>query len=95
MDRIYQVVKKSKSLSCNKDFVAGLIKKVKNPESVQKTDLIDAAVPESLVENFNEIMQKDEEAADPELWKPDSLSFRYFNIVQHYKATKQVWIWWF
>lgn len=95
MDRIYTVVKKSKTLANNKEYIAGLIKKIKNPDSVAKTDLIDPAVPEELVKNFEEIKEKDEEQADAELWKPDSLCFRYYNILQHYKATKQVWIWWF
>jgi len=39
---------------------------------------------------FEEIRTKNEELADVELWNTESLCFNYYNILQQYKALKQV-----
>lgn len=52
--------------------------------------MVNAEIPPQLVAELQEITDKDEEAPDAELWTTDSLCFRYFNILQQYKTTKQV-----
>lgn len=63
---------------------------MKKPDKLQGTDFIQAEVPASLQQQFEEIKNKDEEKADNELWNTESLSFQYYNILHQYKTTKQV-----
>ena len=47
-------------------------------------------MPAQLIEEVTQIVSLDEEAPRLELWNTESLSFRYYNLLQNYKATKQV-----
>jgi len=47
-------------------------------------------MPAALIEEVQQILEMDEELPQKELWNTESLSFRYFNLLQQYKTTKQV-----
>lgn len=43
-----------------------------------------------LITQIELINAKDEEKQDSELWNPDSLCFRYFNMLQWFKVNNKV-----
>ena len=66
------------------------ITKMKRPDRLDRTDLVQGEVPIVLQPEFEEIRLKNEEITDTELWNVESLCFRYFNILHLYKTNKQV-----
>ena len=66
------------------------IPKMQRPDKLHPTEFVQAEIPAELVPAFEEIRVKNEELADAELWNTESLCYQYYNIVQQYKALKQV-----
>lgn len=58
------------------------ISKMKRPDKLDRTDFVHPELPPFMHTLFDEIRQKNEEVADPELWTTESLCFNYFNILQ-------------
>lgn len=54
---------------------------MKKPEKLEKTDFVQPEIPLQLQPEFAEILNKNEEESDGELWSTDSLCFRYYNIL--------------
>ena len=89
-DRILVAVKKSKACLPLKNAFDLSLKKIKAGGQPAPKDRIIAEMPAPLVEEVGQIANFDEEAPQAELWNTESLCFRYFNLLQSYKATKQV-----
>lgn len=92
--RVIDVIKKMPALAQLKQAFELSITKMKRPDRLERTDLVQGEVPVQLQVEFEEIRLKNEEITDPELWNTESLCFRYFNILHLYKTNKQVWIDW-
>lgn len=88
------MVKRNKQMAGLKSAFELSLKKMKKPDSLEKTDFVQGEIPVALHDEFEEFKSKNEELPDPELWNTESLSFRYFNTLHQYKATHQLWIEW-
>lgn len=89
-ERILAGVKKSKACAPLKSAFEPSLKKIKTGGAVPAKDRIPGEMPAQCIEEMQQIMSLDEEAPQQELWNTESLSFRYFNLLQQYKTTKQV-----
>lgn len=79
--RIIDVGKKIPAIASLKSAFELIITKMKRPDRLERTDLVQAELPPVLHPEFEDIRTKNEEIADAELWNTDSLCYRYFNIL--------------
>jgi hypothetical protein len=87
-DRINDTMKAVKAPSELRDRVSKIYKQIKKRERFED---IPADVPARLVADFHDIQTMDVEKFDEvEVWTPDCLSFRFYNLMQNYRATRGV-----
>jgi hypothetical protein len=66
-------------------------KKMKTPaKDLKQSDFLISTLPNETLRAFDECDKKNDELADADLWTTDSICFRYFNLLQEFKTTKQV-----
>mmetsp|Transcript_27121 Transcript_27121/g.36231 ORF Transcript_27121/g.36231 Transcript_27121/m.36231 type:complete len:280 (-) Transcript_27121:285-1124(-) len=93
-ERIIDVCKRIPAMSSIKSAFELAIPKMKRPDKLSATDMVQAELPAFMTPAFEDIRAKNEEIPDQELWNTESLCFNYYNILQQYKTTKQDWIEW-
>ena len=89
-ERIIDVTKRIPAVANLKAAFELAITKMKKPDKLDRTDKIQPGIPANIQSQFEQLREKNEEMAEPELWNTDSLCFTYYNILQQYKTTKQV-----
>lgn len=89
LERSYKLAKKSAQFPKDQDkaFQEVLVRLAKGV--LRPDDKVQEGIPESQFEEFRAIDQQDMEVWN-EGWKPESLCFRYLNILQMYKTKMEV-----
>ncbi len=85
-ERIMDMCKRIPNMAQFREAFSLALDKIKKPDKLSKTDMVQGEIPPSLMPVFDEVKAKNEELADKELWNTDSLAFTYYNILQQYKT---------
>jgi hypothetical protein len=80
-ERIIDACKRIPNMASFKGAFELALTKIKKPDRLEKTDMVQAEIPPSLITVFDEIKAKNEELADKELWSTESIAFTYYNIL--------------
>jgi len=89
-ERIIDVSKRVPNMAQFKGAFELALTKIKKPDRLERTDMIQGEIPLCLQPVFEEIKVKNEELSEKELWNTESIAFTYYNILQQYKTQKQV-----